>query len=227
MFELDHEWWSQHSPILENILVLYILSVFPIFIVRGKKATLNRPHLDFQVHFYVKFVIWTDQKSAWTRQFGLLPVLRENTAFYCSLLRFDFRSYFSSVSPAFSNYFLLCISVNCTFGIQISVRLVLHVLPHCRNNSIFQALQLHFVPVQSVSITIKVVSSNPVHGSVLDATLCDKVCQWLATGRWFSPVSSATIYIICNSNIVESGFKYHNPNPINKLFLKCTIIGIN
>ena len=28
---------------------------------------------------------------------------------------------------------------------------------------------------------------------VLDITLCDKVCQWLATGRWFSmgnPVSS-------------------------------------
>ena len=23
--------------------------------------------------------------------------------------------------------------------------------------------------------------------SVLDTTLCDKVCQWLATGRWFSP----------------------------------------
>jgi len=30
---------------------------------------------------------------------------------------------------------------------------------------------------------------------VLDATLCDKVCQWLATGWWFSPgtlVSSTT-----------------------------------
>jgi hypothetical protein len=25
---------------------------------------------------------------------------------------------------------------------------------------------------------------------VLDTTLCDKVYQWLATGRWFSPVSS-------------------------------------
>jgi hypothetical protein len=25
---------------------------------------------------------------------------------------------------------------------------------------------------------------------VLNTTLCDKVCQWLATGRWFSPVSS-------------------------------------
>jgi hypothetical protein len=26
--------------------------------------------------------------------------------------------------------------------------------------------------------------------SVLDTMLCDKVCQWLATGRWFTPVSS-------------------------------------
>jgi len=25
---------------------------------------------------------------------------------------------------------------------------------------------------------------------VLDSTLCEKVCQWLATGWWFSPVSS-------------------------------------
>ena len=27
----------------------------------------------------------------------------------------------------------------------------------------------------------------PVEWGVLDATLCDKVCQWLATGRWISP----------------------------------------
>jgi len=25
---------------------------------------------------------------------------------------------------------------------------------------------------------------------VLDTTLCDKICQWLPTDRWFSPVSS-------------------------------------
>jgi hypothetical protein len=25
------------------------------------------------------------------------------------------------------------------------------------------------------------------HNGVLYTTLCDKVCQWLATGRWFSP----------------------------------------
>ena len=30
----------------------------------------------------------------------------------------------------------------------------------------------------------------PFRRGVLDTTLCDKVCQWLATGRWFSPVSS-------------------------------------
>ena len=38
-------------------------------------------------------------------------------------------------------------------------------------------LQLH-VPVQSVSITTKVASSNPTNSEVvLDTALCDKVCQ--------------------------------------------------
>jgi hypothetical protein len=27
----------------------------------------------------------------------------------------------------------------------------------------------------------------PFSRDVLDTTLCDKVCQWLAAGRWFSP----------------------------------------
>ena len=35
--------------------------------------------------------------------------------------------------------------------------------------------------MQSVSITTNVVSSNPA------PAICDKVCQWFATGRWFSP----------------------------------------
>jgi hypothetical protein len=43
------------------------------------------------------------------------------------------------------------------------------------------------LPVQSVPITTKVVSSN--HAQARCTTLCDKVCQWLATDRWFSPVS--------------------------------------
>ena len=30
----------------------------------------------------------------------------------------------------------------------------------------------------------------PLMWGVLDTTLCDKVCQWLAVGQWFSPVSS-------------------------------------
>ena len=34
------------------------------------------------------------------------------------------------------------------------------------------------LPMQSVSITTKVVSSNPAYGEVyFDSTLCDKVCQ--------------------------------------------------
>jgi hypothetical protein len=41
-------------------------------------------------------------------------------------------------------------------------------------------------PTQSVPFTTKVVNSNPAHG-VLNTTLCDKICQWLAASRWFSP----------------------------------------
>ena len=50
----------------------------------------------------------------------------------------------------------------------------------------------------------------------LDTTLCDKVCQWPVTDRWFSPgtrVSSTnkTDLSRYNWNIVESDFKHHNP----------------
>jgi hypothetical protein len=48
-------------------------------------------------------------------------------------------------------------------------------------------------------------------------TLCDKVCQWRATGRWFSagpPVSSTrkTWPPRYNWNIAESGVKHHQTN---------------
>ena len=59
---------------------------------------------------------------------------------------------------------------------------------------------------------------------VLDITLCDKVCQWLATGQWFfsgysrfpTPIKLITWY---NWNIVESGVKYHKPKPSSRLVL--------
>jgi hypothetical protein len=39
---------------------------------------------------------------------------------------------------------------------------------------------------------------------VMDTTwLCDKVCQWLATGRWFSPVSSTNINKTDRHDIAE------------------------
>ena len=36
--------------------------------------------------------------------------------------------------------------------------------------------------VQSVPITTKVVSSNPMYCEEYSTTLCDKVCKWLAAG---------------------------------------------
>jgi hypothetical protein len=56
----------------------------------------------------------------------------------------------------------------------------------------------------------------PFRWGILNTTLCDKVCQWLAAGRWFSPVSSTnkTWPPRYNWNIVESGVKHHDPNTI-------------
>ena len=45
---------------------------------------------------------------------------------------------------------------------------------------------------------------------VLDTTLCDKVCQWLTTGQWFSPAINWPPQY--NWNIVESGIKHHKPS---------------
>ena len=57
----------------------------------------------------------------------------------------------------------------------------------------------------------------PLRRGVLDTTLCDKVCQWLATGRWFSPSTPVSSTNTTNShnnwNIVKSGVKPNTPNP--------------
>jgi hypothetical protein len=56
-------------------------------------------------------------------------------------------------------------------------------------------------------------------------TLCDKVCQWLATGRWFSPdtpVSSTNKtgrHYIYKWNIVGSAVKHHTPTIQPLLFV--------
>ena len=54
----------------------------------------------------------------------------------------------------------------------------------------------------SAYITTNVVSSNP--------ELCNKVCQWVTTGRRFS---QGPWY---NWNIVESGVKQNNSNPCDR-----------
>ena len=52
---------------------------------------------------------------------------------------------------------------------------------------------------------------------VLDTTLCDQVCQWLATCRWFFYGHFGFLHQWnwpprYNWNIIESGVKHHNPN---------------
>jgi hypothetical protein len=59
--------------------------------------------------------------------------------------------------------------------------------------------------MQSVPITTNFVGSNLTHGKVYSIQqLCDKVCQWLVVGLWFSlvtPVSSTNK--TDNHNITE------------------------
>ena len=42
------------------------------------------------------------------------------------------------------------------------------------------------LPMQSVAITADAVSSSPDQGEVYNIKV-NKICQWLATGRWFCP----------------------------------------
>ena len=55
----------------------------------------------------------------------------------------------------------------------------------------------------------------PLWWGVLDTTFCDKICQCLATGRWFSPGTLVSTRINWppryDWNVVESGVKHHIP----------------
>ena len=75
-------------------------------------------------------------------------------------------------------------------------------------------------------ITTNVEFENLPRWGVLDTTLCDKVCQWLATGQYFSPgtpVSSTnktdrhdiTEIFLCLRDIDRSFFKFHYLGIVN------------
>jgi hypothetical protein len=68
--------------------------------------------------------------------------------------------------------------------------------------------------MQSVPITTNIVSSSPARG-VLDTTLCDEVCQCLATGWWFIPVT-----MVSSTNKTD----HHD---IAKILLKVALNTIN
>ena len=63
-----------------------------------------------------------------------------------------------------------------------------------------------------------VVVESPSCRGALATTLCDKICQW-HVGRFSpgSPISSTNkTDSRYNWNIVESGVKHHNPNPLSQ-----------
>jgi hypothetical protein len=56
---------------------------------------------------------------------------------------------------------------------------------------------------------------SPLRWGVLDTTLCDKVCQWHTTGRWFSPGTPV------------SSINKTDRNDITEILLKVTLKTIN
>jgi hypothetical protein len=69
--------------------------------------------------------------------------------------------------------------------------------------------------MQSVPNTTKVVSSNPAQTRCTHTILCDKVCQWLVAGQWFSPGTP------------DSSTNKTDRHDITEILLKVALITIN
>jgi hypothetical protein len=61
------------------------------------------------------------------------------------------------------------------------------------------------LPMQSVHITLTLWFRIPLRRSALNTILCDRVCLWLAAGRWFSPGIPISV-------------KHNSPSPISNRF---------
>jgi hypothetical protein len=67
-----------------------------------------------------------------------------------------------------------------------------------------------YLPHVFASLT-KLWARTPLRRGALDTTLCDKVCQWFAAGRWFSPGTP-----VFSTNKTDS-------HDINKILLKLAL----
>ena len=76
------------------------------------------------------------------------------------------------------------------------------------------------VPVDLIKVVLQSqIPHSTTKGIFLHSTLCDKVCQSRATGRWFSlDTRISSIYKTdlhdITENFVESGIKHHKLKPI-------------
>jgi hypothetical protein len=84
-------------------------------------------------------------------------------------------------------FFILFIDINPNYCIN-NVLGVYSVFLSYRVNNLNDIIKIYkdVLLGQSMSITTNVVSLNSFMRGIFDTALCNKVCQCLATGRWFS-----------------------------------------
>jgi hypothetical protein len=76
---------------------------------------------------------------------------------------------------------MFCITLVVLFVLVIVLSVLLRFTASDYLYGIFKLLNVHLVPIT------KLWGRTPSWRGILDTTLYDNVCQWLATGRWFSP----------------------------------------
>ena len=84
---------------------------------------------------------------------------------------------------------------------------------------IYLSIKQHYSDIkvkhQTVLLNNKITLYCEERNTLLKRKLCDKVCQWLVTGQWFSPCTPPIkLTDTYNRNIFESGIKHHNFNHI-------------
>jgi len=115
--------------------------------------------------------------------------------------------------------FYVCDCCNCIFYLKCTCiflheMLPLHTFKRTSWSCSYGSWIYNYLCNQCLS-PLKLWVQTPFTERWLDTTLCDKVCQWLAEGWWFSPgtpVSSTNK--TDHQDIIESGIKHHKPNQI-------------
>ena len=102
----------------------------------------------------------------------------------------------------------------CVAYIWLLLKYAFICIPNTRRH--IRILNKHWILVKQYESLIR----SPLRRCVLNTTLCDKVCQCLATGfSWYSGFLHQLNWLSrYNWNIVESGVKHHKPHQLIRLY---------